>query len=306
MKIFRSCFQAMACTNELVVAADDEAVAHATMTAAASEVLRIEAKYSRYREDSFITKVNAGAGSGKAMTCDEETQSLLRFAELLHRESEGLFDITSGVLRRAWDFNKAAIPSESALAPLLALVGWEKLHWRDHQLQLTLPGMEIDFGGFGKEYAADRAALVLRQLGVKHGYVNLGGDIAVVGPQLDESPWQIGINDPRDPSQLIATLPLSLGGLATSGDYERFFELDGKRYCHILKPSSGLSVQYWRSVSVLAPVCIAAGSLSTIAMLKESTGLAFLQAKGVSYLAVNALGEIHDANSETPIAREHA
>lgn len=305
MEIFRSEFQAMACLNELVVAADDEAIAQAAMSAAAQEVLRIEAKYSRYRADSVIGRLNAAAGSGKPIVCDEETLSLLRFAELLHRESAGLFDITAGVLRRAWDFRKAALPAERELAPLLALVGWDKLAWDGNQVQLSLPGMELDFGGFGKEYAADRAAVVLRQLGMRHGYVNLGGDIAAIGPQPDESPWLIGINDPRDPSQLIATLPLYQGGLATSGDYERYFELDGQRYCHILKPASGYPVQYWRSVSVLAPVCIAAGSLSTLAMLLEAAGLEFLRGKAVSYLAVNVLGDIHTSTSEMSLAQEY-
>lgn len=304
MKIFRAQFQAMACTNELVVAAEDETIASAAMSAAAQEVQRIEAKYSRYRQDSVISNINAMAGTGKRVACDEETQSLLRFAELLHKESAGLFDITSGVLRKAWNFTRPEIPGQSTLDGLRKLIGWDKVAWQDNAISLGLPGMEIDFGGFGKEYAADRAALVLRQCGMRHGYANLGGDIAAIGPRPDDDPWLIGINDPRNPDKLIATLPLSQGGLATSGDYERYFELDGQRYCHILKPTTGFPVQYWRSVSVLAPVCIAAGSLSTIAMLMESDGIEFLRRKAVSYLAVSALGEIHNANSETVFAQE--
>jgi thiamine biosynthesis lipoprotein len=136
----------------------------------------------------------------------------------------------------------------------------------------------------------------LRGKGVRHGYVNLGGDIMAIGPQPDDSPWLIGIADPRVPGHLIATLPLSRGGLATSGDYERFFELDGKRYCHILNPRTGQPVQYWRSVSVLAPVCIAAGAYATTAMLQEAAAPALLQRKPVSCLAVGPQGELIQFN----------
>ncbi len=139
---------------------------------------------------------------------------------------------------------------------------------------MPLAGMELDFGGFGKEYAADRAAAMIHGKGVRHGYVNLAGDIRVVGPKLDESPWLIGIQDPRNKSRTIASIPLFTGALATSGDYERFIEVDGHRYCHIINPRSGYPVTYWRSVTVVAPLAITAGSYSTIAMLKEADGLA--------------------------------
>jgi hypothetical protein len=124
--------------------------------------------------------------------------------------------------------------------------------------------MELDFGGIGKEYAADRAAAVLAQSGVEYALVNLGGDVRVVGPQADGAPWRIGIRHPREPNRVLATIALSEGALATSGDYERFFELEGKRYCHILDPRAGRPVDTFQSVSVVAPLCVVAGSCATI------------------------------------------
>jgi thiamine biosynthesis lipoprotein len=183
-------------------------------------------------------------------------------------------------------------------------VGFTHLQREQHTARLPLAGMEIDFGGFGKEYAADRAAQALREHGATGGYVNLGGDIAAIGPQEDGTPWQIGINDPRDLRQLIATIPLTRGGLATSGDYERYFDLEGQRYCHILNAHTGQPVRYWRSVSVLAPMCIAAGALSTIAMLKERAGESFLQERRVTFLAVDPNGLIVNAVGGSPSAKE--
>lgn len=282
----------MGCGNEFTVVANEEQAAHLAMEAAVSEVLRIEAKYSRYRPESLLSQINAAAGGVARSMCDEETVWLLDFADTLYRQSEGLFDITSGILRRAWDFTQPVLPSAEALQAIVELIGWKKVERLANTIRLPMKGMEIDFGGFGKEYAADRAAMVLKQLGITSGYVNLGGDICAIGPQPNGLPWLIGINNPRAPGEIIATIPLAQGALATSGDYEKYFDLDGRRYCHVLNPKTGQPASCWRSVSVLAPLCIAAGAYSTVAMLKEEDGLNFLQESGVSYLAVDQQGEI--------------
>ena len=218
--------------------------------------------------------------------------ALMSYAAALYGASEGLFDITSGVLRKAWDFRRPSVPKAEVLEPLLALVGWQKVACEGEEVHLREAGMEIDFGGFGKEYAADRAAALLIEAGVRHGYVNLGGDMRFIGPRLDGRPWSIGIQDPRDPDAVVASIPISQGALATSGDYERYFELDGQRYCHILDPRTGMPVRHWRSVSVMAPMAIAAGSCSTIAMLKQQGGLNFLNASDMGYLTVDDQGQM--------------
>ena len=267
-----------------------------------AEVRRIEAKYSRYRPDTVVSQINAGAGLGKAVPVDEETADLLAYADRMHQASDGLFDITSGVLSRAWDFRAGRVPSRESLYSLRQCVGWSlaKLvrtpggSTSTSTFELQRTGMEIDFGGFGKEYAADRAAVLLQQRGVHHGFVNLGGDIRIVGPRPDGSAWQMAIRHPREDNKPLATIALLEGALATSGDYERFFIApDGTRYCHVLNPRTGWPVQAWRSISVVAPLCLAAGSMCTIAMLKGEDALSFLQREATDFLAVDAQGRVH-------------
>ncbi|WP_229257194.1 FAD:protein FMN transferase [Duganella callida] len=287
----RTSFRAMGGPCEIHLSAPDVQTAARLAQRAIAEVMRIEQKYSRYRPDSIVSRINAAAGR-KPVACDSETGALLAYADALYDASGGLFDITSGVLRKAWDFRKPQLPLAEVLEPLLALVGWRKVVVDGDGVLLGEAGMEVDFGGFGKEYAADRAASLLMDGGVMHGYVNLGGDMRFIGPQLDGGPWSIGIQDPRQVDAVIGSIPVSHGALTTSGDYERYFELDGQRYCHVLDPRDGMPVRYWRSVSVLAPVAIAAGSCSTITMLKQREGLDFLNASGLAYLAVDDEGQL--------------
>jgi FAD:protein FMN transferase len=266
---------------------------HAALAQAMAEVQRIEAKYSRYRADSVISQINAGAGLPDAIAVDDETAALLDFAATLHADSEGRFDVSSGVLRRAWDFKGKALPSDARLAELQALVGWGQVAWDGRHIRLPRAGMELDFGGIGKEYAADRAASLLQGLGFTQGFVNLGGDIRVLGPRPDGQPWRFGIQHPRRPQALIAHIDVGQGALATSGDYERFLIHQGQRYGHILDARTGWPVQHWQSVSVVAPACVAAGALSTIAMLMGEQALDFLRAQGVAFLAIDDQGRPH-------------
>lgn len=289
--VFTIDFQAMASRCEIRLAAASGAEARALAEPALQEVRRIEAKYSRYRADSIVSRINAAAGVC-AVACDEETLALLEYADAVYRSSGGRFDITSGVLRKVWDFRIGSVPSAQALERWLPLVGWQHVQRDGASVMLAQAGMELDFGGFGKEYAVDRAAQILASQGVRHGYVNLGGDMRFLGPRPDGEEWNIGIQHPRDTRATLASVPLSRGALATSGDYERFFEADGRRYCHILDPRNGMPVSYWRSVSVVAPMAIAAGSCSTTAMLLERDGLDFLEQSGFSFLAIDQDGRI--------------
>jgi FAD:protein FMN transferase len=295
-------FGAMASDCEIVVSGDDAAARHAAH-AAMAEVKRIEFKYSRYRDDSIVSRINAAAGRGEATPIDAETAGLLGFADQLHRSSGGLFDLTSGVLRRAWDFRAGRVPSAAQLDALRPLVDWRRVAWDADQVLLPEAGMELDFGGIGKEYAADRVQAVLAEAGVHHGFVNLGGDLRVLGPHADGRPWRFGIQHPREAGALAASVELRDGALATSGDYERFFITpEGRRCCHILDPRSGQPVTHWQSVSVVAPVCAAAGALATIAMLLGPEGAAFLRGQGVAFLAIDAQGRVesHEILPFTP------
>ncbi len=269
---------------------------------AIAEVLRLEQKYSRYRSDSVTATINKSAQTGEMLRLDEETSALLDYADSAYQQSDGLFDITSGVLRRVWDFKSQRVPTQQQIDQVLHQVGWDKVDWKNPRLKFTVPEMEIDFGGFVKEYAADRAAQVCRQLGVKHGLVELGGDLCVVGSQPGDQPWKIGIRHPRDPERPMALVDLYQGGLASSGDYERFMVLDGRRYHHILNPKTGWPVSGLASVTTIAEQCLVAGTATTIAMLKQAEGVSWLAELGLPYLVMD--NELRISGTLTTVGQE--
>lgn len=270
---------------------------------AIADVRRLEGLYSRYRDDSFLSAINRAAGAGGCISVDEETAGLLNYAAACHEQSDGLFDITSGILRRAWRFDRGELPDEAQIRALLDKVGWRKVRWEPPVLEFSVPGMEIDFGGVVKEYAADRAATLCREGGVHHGFINLGGDIKIIGLRPDGAPWRIGIRHPRRKDALLETLSLYEGALASSGDYERCILVDGVRYGHVLNPKTGWPVRRLASVSVVADLCVVAGSVSTITMLKEEKGPSWLEELGLRHIWVDVDGRC-GGSFETPGAAD--
>ena len=252
------------------------------------EIRRLETKYSRYRDDSVTAAINDAAKEAKSIDVDEETASLLDYAHVAYQQSDRLFDITSGVLREAWDFKCLESPPEACLvARLLERVGWPHVIWKAPKLTFLRRNMQLDFGGYVKEYAADCAANICRRQGIESGIVNLAGDISVLGPKPNGSPWEIGIRHPRSPETAYAKIEMDSGAIATSGDYERFFIYDNTRYCHILNPKTGYPVQGLASVTVCAESCLVAGTASTITMLKEERGPEWIESLGLPYLLLD-------------------
>ncbi len=263
--------------------------ADTAIAAAVSEVRRLELKYSRYLADSLTSAINRSAGTGTPVSIDAETAGLLDYANTAWRESGGLFDLTSGVLRRAWDFKSARAPEQRDIESLLPLVGWEQVQWERDSVYLPRRGMELDFGGCVKEYAADSAAAQLRRHGVSAALVDLAGDMAATAAPSGAPGWPVGIRHPVSREQAVARVLLPEGGLASSGDYERCLVIDGTRYGHILHPRTGWPVRGLVAVSVLARQCLVAGSAATIAMLKPpGEALEWLANLGVPWLAIDA------------------
>lgn len=291
--LHRTRFRAMASEHELLLGGRADAELARVAALAIAEVARIEAKYSRYRDDSVTTRINRAAG-GAAVPIDAETAALLRYADACFAQSGGRFDLTSGVLRAAWDFRRAPpeLPSAAALEAALACIGWQDVEWDELSMRLPRQGMEVDFGGIGKEYAADRAGTLCIEAGIAHGCVNLGGDVRVWGGRPGGAPWRVGIRHPRDERAAIAGLDVADGAVATSGDYERYLEVDGRRYCHVLDARTGWPVTGWQSMSVVAPLAVVAGSYATIAMLLEEEGAAYLDRAGARWLGVDAGGAL--------------
>ena len=277
---------------EIQLFADTDANAKRVADLAIADVHRLEALYSRYRSDSFLSAINRVAATGGSIRVDAETEGLLNYAAICYQQSDGLFDISSGILRRAWRFDLGKLPDQAYIQSLLDKVGWHKLRWIPPVLEFPIPGMELDFGGVVKEYAVDRAAALCWDAGIRHGVINLGGDIKVIGPRADGSPWHVGIRHPRNKGALLQTILLREGALASSGDYERCIIVDGVRYGHVINPKTGWPVRHLAAVSVIGDFCVVAGSASTIAMLKEDKGPSWLESLGLPHLWVNVQSDM--------------
>ena len=291
---------------ELRLYANSKASAQEIATDTIAEIDRLEKKYTRYRDDSITTAINNSAGSKQGINVDDETAKLLNYAQVGYEQSEGLFDITSGILRKAWDFRSYIVPDQFDINALLPLIGWNKVEWNAPLLRLPLVDMELDFGGYVKEYAADVAANKCIQAGIKGGLVNLGGDICIIGPHPDGNAWKVGIRHPRNPNMPMSFVYLSKGGLASSGDYERVMIVEGVRYGHILNPKTGWPVNSLASASIYAEQCIVAGTSSTIAMLKgEDHGIRWLEELGLPYICMNQQEKIFGTLKRVTDINEH-
>jgi thiamine biosynthesis lipoprotein len=276
----------MASPCEVLCEVETKADAEQKVSLVATEVWRIEDKYSRYLPDNIVDLINTA--DGRAIEVDAETAQLIDFSVTLHQLSQGRFDITSGILRRVWTFDGSdKLPSAASVGYILDSIGWHRVDWQAPCLQM-LAGMQIDFGGIGKEYAVDCAVKKLREVGTDSCLVNLGGDLAVTTNPNERDAWKVGIealgHDDNDDKTADRVLNLRVGALATSGDARRYLLKDGLRYSHILDPKTGWPVpDAPRSVTVAADTCTQAGMLSTFAMLEGKRAEEFLDAQAVRY-----------------------
>ncbi|MCE9680238.1 FAD:protein FMN transferase [Shewanella sp. AS1] len=274
----------MASPCELLIPTQNSTLAGEILELAIREAMRIEQKYSRFIEGNLLWRLNHS--DGQTQTIDDETYRLLTFAQQCYQLSDGRFDITAGPLMRLWRFEQgkqAKIPSAHAIQAAKALVDFSTLRFDPTEL-LMPKEMSIDLGGIAKEYAVDSTAYLIAQRWPQLSVlVNFGGDIACPVPKPD-SPWQVGIEDPNALDNAAAVLEIRQGALATSGDTRRFIEQDGQRYGHIIDPSTGYPVSHApRSVTVLAPNCVMAGMLSTMAMLQGAHAETFLKQQNIEF-----------------------
>ena len=205
---------------------------------AEAELSRLEAMFSVTNKDGDVGRLNAA--DGKSTDISKETQELLTRSLELNKQTNGTFDITLYPILKKWGFTtgKYSVPSDSELKELLALTGSGKLTVSQGRAALE-KGSMIDLGGIAKGYAGDRICKNMKERGVTNGLVLIGGAVWAIGTKPDGSYWKVGIADPNDPSQYVGVLSVSDAAVATSGGYERYFEQDGKTYCHILDPKTG-------------------------------------------------------------------
>jgi FAD:protein FMN transferase len=281
-------FQAMASPCEILIDSDDQHLAAQLLQAAKDEALRIEHKFSRYRQDNITYQINQS--HGREVEVDEETASLLDYAQQCYELSDGMFDVTSGVLRQAWKFDGSdRVPSQQQIDTLLTHIGWSKIGWQRPIIRVPA-GMEIDLGGIGKEYAVDRTALLLKQIAPISILVNYGGDLMTTMARYNDQGWIVGVESTamfkkkNKKTQTKTEFELLQGGIATSGDTRRYLLKKGIRYSHILDPRSGWPVKHApHSVTVAAGTCTEAGILATLAMLHGKQAEAFLKAQELRF-----------------------
>ena len=248
---------------EFAIVSDKTITANTAIDAAIAEIERVVNVMSEWRGDSLISQVNTNAAK-EPVTITKELFRLLEEAKTIGELTEGKFDITFASAGKLWDFRKAVIPSHEEILTAITPINYQFLELNKEALTAFIrnKNTQIGLGGIAKGYAVDRAVAIIREYGFKEFSVNAGGDLFAQG-QHQNKLWQIGIQDPRRASNIIAVLPIANAAVATSGDYERYFMKDGVRYSHILDPDTGYPARLCQSVTILAPRTYLADALAT-------------------------------------------
>ena len=247
----------------------EEALSHTN--AAISEISRIEKLLTTFREDSQTNLINRMAGI-RPVKVDREVFNLIERSLKISHLTQGAFDITYGSIdKKLWNFDTTmkALPPVEVARKMVRLINYKKVILDTDACTVFLmeKGMRIGFGGIGKGYAADRAKAVLQERGVENGIVNAAGDLVAWGCQADGAPWTVGIADPNNKWNPFSYLAISEMAVATSGNYEKYITIDGKRYSHTIDPKTGLPVTGIKSVTVISPRAEISDSMTTPVMV---------------------------------------
>lgn len=294
---------------EVTVVHADADRARAAIEDAYREIDRIESLISSWRESSETAGINRAAGV-HPVTVSHELFALIRRALKVSTLTRGAFDITFASVGRLWDFKSSVpvLPSPERLEAAMRAVGATHvvLNEADRSVYLTHPETRIDFGAIGKGYAANRAVAVLKDSGISSGGVDAGGDLLSFGRREDGKPRVVGVADPRWPDRTFAHLRLENLAIVTSGDYEQFFLIDGRRYAHILDPRTGYPVDHARSVTIICPDAELADALATaVFVLGPDDGLVLInELRGVEGFLVDAAGQLRMSQNLTTLFAE--
>jgi FAD:protein FMN transferase len=273
----------------------EEKAAKATTEAILSELKRVE-DLTSFHKPSELTRINDQSGNGP-VKANAELLSLIRESLRFAKETHGAFDPTVGPLTRLWNFSggNPRLPTQAEITAALAKVGWRRVKIDSEAGTIELPdrGMALDLGGIAKGYALERAAAVIRKRGISAALVNAGGDVLVVGEREPGKPWRIGVQDPRHERAMVAVANLKDCVVQTSGDYERCFFENGKRYHHILNPATGYPADDLQSVTVVAPTGMTTVTAG-IFVLGAEAGLKYLESTpNVQGFLIDLEGRIH-------------
>ena len=289
---------AMGTIFEVTVVASDDARAKEIAGKVFDEVERIEGLISEWRPTSEVSAINAAAGD-HPVKVSPEVFDLLRRSVKVSELTEGAFDITWLTVGKLWDMKAEhpTKPSQQNIDALLSSTGYRNIVFDagGHSVFLKTKQTRIGLGGIGQGYAANRGVVLMRQLGATGGIVNGSGDLMTFGKREDGASWRIGIKDPFHSKDSFAYLTLTNEAIVTSGDYERFVVIDGKRYSHILDPRTGYPVEELRSVTIICPDAELADALATgVTVMGTEKGLALVnRLKDVHALLVDRDGKLH-------------
>jgi thiamine biosynthesis lipoprotein len=286
---------------ELVVVDEEEITARKHLQAAVEEIERIEELLTEFKPTSQTSALNQAAGLAP-VTVDEEVYQLVKRCLNLSHLSQGAFDCTAGALKKLYTFKGGdnALPTSEAVNSVLKYVGYQHVELlSDNRVFLTKENMRIGFGAIGKGYAADKAKELLVSRGVQNGVINASGDLTAWGKQPDGSAWRVGITDPFSPRTTKFWLPVQNASVATSGNYEQYFEHNGKRYSHNLDPRTGLPTRYLASVTVISPMAELSDALATVVtVMGIDVGLHFIDQLPQTYcLLIDENNRVHTSKA---------
>ena len=278
-----------------VIPANEEAVREAFLA-----IKKVDKLMSLYQPDSEVSLLNEQGENQLSPETIQVIQQAIKFAEM----TEGAFDITCRPLINLWKKAKKEqkIPSPEEIEQARKLVDYRKIILKGNLVKLPEPGMKIDLGGIAKGYAVDRAIQVLKIRGVRRALINAGGDLYVLGTPGWGKKWTVGIQDPRHLDKVLTAIKVSNCGIASSGDYRRYFILEGRRFSHIVDPRTGQTVQEVpMSVTIIAPDATTADALATgVFVLGPGEGISLIESlPGVEGLIISEVGEDEQMNSSS-------
>ena len=283
---------------QLSVVSEDEVWANEIIESAIQEIVRIEQLLTTFNPDSQTNKINGNAGI-QPVVVDREVFDLIQRSLRISSLTQGAFDITYGSIDKSlWNFDTkiTTLPDPKTAKLMIKLIDYQKviLNQNDSSVFLQEKGMRIGFGGIGKGYAAEMAKRLMIKQGVEHGIVNASGDLATWGNQPNGKPWTIGIADPNRKNQSFSYLDISNMAIATSGNYEKFVMINGKRYSHTINPKTGLPVTGIKSVTIIAPNAEIADALATpVTVMGVRVGLDLInQMKGIACIIVDDFDKV--------------
>lgn len=281
---------------------DDAAKGQAAVEAVFSEMERINQLMSTYIEDSRISLINREAAD-RAVPAGKELYGLIVRSLDMSVLTHGAFDITFDSIGQHYDFRERMRPDAATIEEKLDLIDYRLVvtDSSDKSIRFLRPGVRINLGGIAKGYAVERGAGILRELGIRHAIVTAGGDSRLVGDRRGQ-PWMVGVRDPRKDGEVAIRLPLENEAISTSGDYERYFEEDGKRYHHILQPATGEPASGVHSATIVGPDAVITDALSTsVFIMGVDRGLRLLATlPDYEGIVIDADGQLFYSDGLTP------